>query len=117
MDNESPDSDSRVVAVDHPRLVSLLQCGKQRCGHVLLEEERAWTAPKGSLNRRVAICPKCGHDSFYTLNEKGQQITTRDREQYRHGLDPTMIEPSPRMGLKMKRRILAVKRRALEANV
>ena len=96
-----------------PRLVRLVQCARKSCGHVLLEDERGWTLPKGALFSRTAICPKCSNHSFYTLNEKGQQITMRDSEKYRHGIDPASIEPSPRMGLKMKRRILAAKRRAL----
>jgi len=58
---------------------------------------------------KVAICPKCGNDSFYTLNRHGQKINKMNEP-----LDPTTIEPSPRMGLKMRRRIFAARRRATD---
>jgi len=98
-------------------LVRLLQCGRQSCGYVLTEDEREWLQDPEWSARRTAHCPKCGEDGFYTLNEKGQKITARDREKYRDGLDPTLIEPSPRMGPKNRRMILAAKERILEANV
>ncbi len=98
------------------RLVRLLQCGRRSCGYVLAEDEREWLQDPEWSARKTAHCPKCGEDGFYTLNEKGQQITTRDREKYRDGLDPTLIDPSPRMGPKNRQMILAAKQRILEAN-
>ena len=98
------------------RLVRILQCGRQSCSHVLTEDERDWKSDPRWESSRTAICPECGCDSFYTLNEKGQQITTRDREKYREGIDPSTLEPSPRMGPKNRRMILAAKARILEAN-
>lgn len=97
-----------------PHLVHLIQCGRRACSHVLTEDEREWTAPEGALRRRTAICPQCGCDNFYTLNESGQSITFRDREKYRNGLNPADIEPSPRLGPKMKNRLLAVKARIIQ---
>jgi len=93
--------------------VKLIQCGRHSCGHILLEDERDWK-PLTEWSGKRAICPKCGEDSFYTLNEKGQKTTMSQRDQYRDGIDPATIEPSSRMGLKMRRRILAAKRRAME---
>lgn len=92
--------------------IHLMQCSKQRCGHVLLDTERVWV-PKDKwidVGGTVAICPKCGGDSFYTLNEKGQ--TRKGGDTSTREIDHDSIAPSPRMGLKMKRRLLAAKRRA-----
>ncbi len=100
-------------AVPLHRFVRLIQCGRRSCGYVLTEDEREWRQDPEWEARKTAICPKCGEDGFYTLNEKGQQITMRDSEKYRNGLNPATIEPSTRMGLKMRRIILAAKRRAL----
>ena len=100
-----------------PRLVRILECGRQSCGYVLTEKERDWKSDPRWESHRTAICPECGCDSFYTLDEKGQRITTCDREKYREGIDPTTLEPSPRMGPKKRQRILAVKQRILDANV
>ncbi len=98
------------------RLVTLLQCGKSRCGHVLTEAEYDWKPDleRDSFLGKTAYCPKCGGDSFYTLNAQGQARRMSDpgpRE-----IDPETIEPSPRMGLKMRRRLLAAKRRAIARN-
>lgn len=91
-----------------PRLVRLIQCGRRSCGHVLTEDERPLR--RDDDRRSTCICPKCGEDSFYTLNEKGQSINQMSYE-----LDPSTIEPSPRMGPKMKARILDAKRRAMQS--
>lgn len=93
-------------------LITLIECAKQRCGHILLESEQEWTEGVGPLKRRTAICPKCGHDSFYTLTAQGSARTTKDRDTPRE-IDPRQIEPTPRMGLTRRRRLLAAKRRAL----
>lgn len=90
--------------------VILMQCGRRSCGHVLLDTEREWI-PNGI--GETACCPKCGEEGFYHLNELGQTLKMSQREQYRHGVDPHLINPSTRMGLKMRRRIFAVKARAL----
>lgn len=91
--------------------VCLLQCSRQRCGHVLTEDEYVWTPDPAWPSSKIALCPKCAGESFYTLNARGQARKSSDtgpRE-----INPADIEPSPKMGLKMKRRILAAKRRAL----
>jgi hypothetical protein len=95
------------------RLVVLLKCGRKSCSHVLIEEEREWLEDPLWTARKTATCPKCSNDGFFTLNEKGQEITMKDRDKYRGGIDVNLIEPSPRMGLKMKRRIFRAKRHAL----
>ncbi|MEO5715037.1 MAG: hypothetical protein ABIT37_16280 [Luteolibacter sp.] len=110
-ENAAPTED--VVGVDVPRLVRLVMCGRRSCSHVLIEEERDWREDPDWKGHRTAVCPKCGDDSFYHLNEAGQKINFSDREKYRNGIDPATIEPSPKMGLKMKRRILRAKRHAL----
>ena len=98
------------------RLVRLLQCGRKSCGHVLTESERDWVKSKDFEGARTAVCPECGNDDFYTLNAAGQAMTTRDmRDGADREIDPATIEPSPRMGPKMKARILDAKRRALES--
>jgi hypothetical protein len=102
--------DTPLKADCNPRLVRLLQCGRKSCGYVLTDDEREW---KSVEYGKRAICSQCGCDSFYTLNEKGQQITTRDREKYRDGIDPTTIEPSPRMGPKMTKAIIRAKWHAI----
>jgi hypothetical protein len=105
--------DESAPAVALPRLVRLVQCGRRACGYVLTEEERDWREDPEWEGRKTAVCPKCGEDSFYSLNELGQKLTMRDRDKYRDGIDPATIEPSPRMGEKMKRWILAAKSRAI----
>lgn len=94
--------------------IVLLQCCKQRCGHVLLESEQEWVPTRigGSLSTKTAICPKCSGNAFYTLNAQGQARKSRDRESPRQ-INAEDIAPSPRMGLKMKRRLYAAKNRAL----
>lgn len=95
-------------------LVRLTQCSKASCGHVMTESEHVWVPDPRWKGSRTGTCPKCGNNSFYSLNALGQKRSISDtgpRE-----IAPEDIEPSPRMGLKMKRRILAAKRRAIEAN-
>lgn len=110
-------TENRTVTPPARRLVTLVQCCKSRCGHVLTEDEYVWIPDDDSRFRgsKRAVCPKfCGGRSFYTLNTSGQHRKSGDtglRE-----IDPTEIEPSPRLGLKMKRRLLAAKRRAIERN-
>lgn len=96
-----------------PRLVELLQCAKQRCGHVLTYDEHVWVQTDGyEHNCKTGTCPKCGNDSFYHLNAMGKIRLSSDESPRK--INPNDISPSPRMGLKMKRRILAAKRRALQ---
>lgn len=93
-------------------VITLLQCCKQRCGHVLLESEQEQVPHPDFKNATVSVCPKCGGNSFYTLNEQGRCRTTKDRDLPREILAED-ISPSPRMGLKMRRRLFAAKNRAL----
>lgn len=92
-------------------IIHLMQCAKQRCGHVLLESEREWIPVSRDEQTKSAVCPKCSGDSFYTLNTQGQRRMRRD-EGPREILAED-INPSPRMGLKMRRRLFAAKNRAL----
>lgn len=92
--------------------VHLIQCSRQRCGHVLLESEQEQIPHPDFKNATVSVCPKCGCDSFYTLTAQGRCRTTKDRDLPRE-INAEDINPSPRMGLKMKRRLLDAKRRAL----
>lgn len=97
---------------EKPKLVTLVQCSKSRCGHVLTEDEYVWKSnAKFGLPSATGTCPKCGGDSFYTLNTQGQHRKMSDSDKPRE-INPEDINPSPRMGLKMRRRILAAKRRA-----
>jgi hypothetical protein len=92
-------------------LVELVQCSKSKCGYVLTTSEYVWGDNPGWTCGQTATCPKCGRGSFYYLNAQGQARKMSDK--ISREIDPETIEPSPRMGLKMKRRILAAKRRAL----
>lgn len=94
-------------------LVHLLQCAKQRCGHVLPDNERDWNPSPDWEGSLKAVCPKCGGEGFFTLNAKGQCRMQRDTSP--REINPHAIEPSPRMGLKRRRRIIAAKRRILES--
>lgn len=97
---------------DQPKtLVRLIQCGRRSCSYVLTEDERDWM-PNGF--GKTAVCPICGNDGFYRLKPNGQKMTMSERDQYRDGIDPATIEPSPRMGPKMKAYLRDAKRRALE---
>lgn len=88
----------------------LLQCGRRSCSHVLWESERDWS-PNGI--GKTAICPNCGETGFYTLNSAGQKLTMSQHRAGHDVFDPAIIEPSPRMGPKMRSAILDAKRRAL----
>jgi hypothetical protein len=105
-----------ITETTESKRVELLQCGKSTCGHVLVEDEQVWVPSRlcwaGST---TGTCPKCGNDSFYHLDANGRKMTSTQIFEGRGHIDPNTIQPSPRMGLKMKRRILAAKRRALEA--
>ena len=110
--SDAPTIEPPADADSAPTLVRLIQCARRGCGHVLTEEERAW---KPTRRGRRASCPACGGDSFYTLKPNGQATVWGERDQYRDGIDPTLIEPAPRMGPKKKAALLAAKRRILAA--
>jgi len=92
-------------------IITLLQCSKQRCGHVLLESEQEKVPHPDFTNAKLHVCPKCHGDSFYTLNAQGQ--ARRMSDTWPRGIIAEDINPSPRMGLKMRRRLFAAKNRAL----
>ncbi len=92
--------------------VHLMQCTKQRCGHVLLEDERDWIPSPDWEGSKRAVCPKCANDSFYTLTAQGRCRTTKDRGLPKE-INAEDIQPSSRMGLKMTRRLFAARSRAL----
>lgn len=98
--------------------VRLLECSRRSCSYILSEEERLWVPNERwkGMGGKSATCPKCGGDSFFTLNEVGQRITSKDREKYRDGLVLAEIQPSPKMGSKRRHMLLAAKDRALAAN-
>ena len=114
MPNPNENSDSSLMAVDHPRLVHLLQCARAKCGHVLTKDEYTW---KPSCIGRTAICPMCGCSEFYSLKANGQKMTMKDHDENRDGINPELIVPTPRMGPKLKASLLDAKRRILEVNV
>lgn len=93
------------------RLVHLVQCARRTCLHVLTEDEYEWVPHNSG---ETALCPKCLNDAFFSLNEFGQRLTMRDREKFRAGIDPNLIQPTPRMGKKRRAQLLAAKHRALE---
>jgi len=95
------------------RLVHLLQCGRAKCGHVLTKDEYDW---KPSGIGATAICPMCGCSEFYSLKANGQKMTMKDHEENRDGINPELIEPTPRMGPKLKASLINAKRRILEVN-
>lgn len=92
-------------------LVKIIQCSNKSCGHVLLENERDWTPTKWG---KAAICPLCRCRRFYTLKTDGNATVMSERDTYRNGIDPTLMEPHPRMGPKKKASFLAAKERAIE---
>ena len=88
------------------RFVRLLKCGKQTCSHVLTEGEQENTPDPERSYVSIHTCPKCGNDDFWMLDKNG--LTVNKSEE----INVNDIDPSPRLGLKMKRRILAAKKRA-----
>lgn len=93
-----------------PKLVRLLQCGRKSCGYVLADEERGWR--REDIGQR-AICPICANDDFYTLKANGQKVNYREMDEYRKGVDPNLIEATPRMGPKMRAYLRDAKKRIL----
>lgn len=111
---ESPaDSATPEKGLGVPRLVRLVKCGRQSCGHIMTEGERADEPHPKFANCMKQVCPKCGCNSFWALNKHGQTINGFGDDVE---LNPEDIEPTKRQGLKTKRRLLACKRRCL-ANV
>ena len=94
-------------------MIELLQCAKSSCGHVMLKYEQDCIPHPDWECAILCVCPKCGKESFYTLNAQGQKRKQSDPSP--REFDPNEINPSPKMGLKMRRRILAAKRRAIAA--
>lgn len=100
-----------------PQLMELLECSRQRCGHILWKQEMADIPHPAYANATQQVCPKCGCESFYTLTAQGRARTTKDsRENKPREINPADIAPTPRMGLKRKRRLLAAKVRAMAAS-
>lgn len=58
----------------------------------------------------------CGCSEFYSLKANGQKMTMKDHNENRGGINPELIEPTPRMGPKLKAALLDAKRRILEMN-
>lgn len=99
--------------------VILKECLRTKCGHIYLEEETVWTEPgivkAGDVSYHGfsnGCCPRCGEQGYFTLNALGQR--RKGREGFaKPEVAVANISPSPRMGLKRRRRVLAAKRRAL----
>lgn len=89
------------------RQVQLLKCAKQVCSHVFTDEEYKKIPWKGVSGGEHMVCPKCENDSTFTLWHDG----TICRPGYR--INAHDIEPSPRLGIRMRKRILAAKQRAV----
>lgn len=85
-----------------PQLVQLVKCCKQKCSHILTDDFYDWLESEDGYGR-TAHCPKCNGTEFYTLNHKGQQ------ENHASKLDPTTIEPTNRMGNKLRTKLLTVR--------
>ena len=93
--------------------VKLIQCGRRSCSYVLDEDERAWEQHPEWEDGKVAVCPICGQDDFFTLKPNGQKVRVSEMDEYRDGIDPNLIEPTPRMGPKMKAYLRDAKRRIM----
>lgn len=96
---------------EKPFNVILLECGKSRCQHILLNTEYVGKPDKSWPGSTLQTCPKCGGDSFYTLDPVGRARRMSDNAP--REIDPESIQPSEKMGLKKRRRIFAAKARAL----
>lgn len=94
-----------------PALIRMLQCGKKSCSHIFTDDEHVWLP--GTIGKR-ACCPLCHNGDYYTLKENGQKMTMQEREPYRKGIDPNAIEPTAKMGPKMRLRLERVKVRSLD---
>lgn len=88
--------------------IILNECAARKCGHIYFGGETEWL-PEGDRTLRGA-CPRCGEQSYYPLNPLGQRRKSSDKTP--HEMAVADINPSPRMGPKRRRRILAAKRRA-----
>lgn len=96
---------------EKPFTIILLECGKSRCQHILLSAEYVEKPDKRWQGSRICTCPKCGGDSFYTLDPAGRARRMSDNAP--REIDPETIQPSEKMGPKKRRRIFAAKARAL----
>ena len=92
--------------------IRLLECARVRCGHICLKSEQSSRPSALWAGSTVDICPKCGNETFYILHANGRCHTMKDRD-LPLDINPADIEPSPKIGLKRRRRILAAKTRAL----
>lgn len=92
--------------------VTMLECSRVKCGHILLKTEQSSRPSALWAGSTVHTCPKCGNESFYTLHANGRHRTTKDRD-IPLEIMAEDINPSPRMGLKRRRRLFAAKHRAL----
>ena len=92
--------------------VVLLECSRARCGHVLLESEQSSRPSALWASTTVSTCPRCGNESFYTLHASGRHRTMKDIKLPLE-INAEDIDPSPRMGIKRRRRLFAAKHRAL----
>lgn len=98
-------------------IIRLVKCGKRSCGYVLAESERQWIDHPELESATMAVCPLCRCSSFYALRNDGKEITVRDsRAGITNEFEAATIEPSARLGAKMKRLLLAAKARALAAS-
>lgn len=87
--------------------IQLLKCARNGCSHVFTDDEYKEVPFSGTLSGADLVCPRCENDSTYTLDHNG--ILTNPGAT----IDAHDIEPSRRLGLKMRRRVLAARRRAV----
>lgn len=88
--------------------VQLLKCARRVCSHVFTDNEYSKIPWEGVLGCERMVCPECENDSTFTLWHDG----TICRPCYL--INAHDIEPSPRLGPQMRRKVLAAKRRAIK---
>lgn len=88
--------------------IQLLKCTRQKCSHVFTSEEFKKVPWPGQSCGKLMVCPQCENDSTYTLGSDGIAADPETR------INAHDIEPSNRLGLKMRRRVFAAKRRAIK---
>ena len=88
--------------------ISLLKCARQACSHVFTSEEYKTIPRKWELGGIMMVCPKCNNDSMYTLWYDGTICNPC------YHIDAHDIDPSSCLGEKMRREMIAAKRRALK---
>lgn len=90
--------------------VQLLKCARQACSHVFTDKEYKKIPHKWAFGGEMMVCPRCENDSMFTLWHDGTICNPC------YHVNAYDIEPSIRLGIKMRQEMLAAKRRALKWN-